>query len=473
MKRLSIFLLATLTLVVLCAGPETKARQTRVQGPLAMLPSAVAGNEGLVVRVVLPERERYSEGAPVVVHVPGGYSLGSVDSSRGRLASFGFLEVLFLFPGGQSAPQSDGKVWESGGVYDYRGEECVQALADVLAFAQGLLRTVDGRTIQDLAGRTRVLRENVGVIGWSLGGNIVPASLAHDANVAAGVRWYASWESPYGDGVINGEFGTRIDGPNPFYDPVAGELDLRNLRYDPDLAQTLLPPPQDPMPEVTGSLYHDANGNGRYDHGVDVKQSGVPMPGPPPNFYYSRAMTAWAAEQDLFRDQWPQHIAAPEDVEEFLDIRDGETQVPEAVRNSPELAVIVWASEVDHVQRTEDHRHIRVQYEAFLDAGVRWARLNPDANYLRWVTGTLPPGVVQNPAGERFDTRTIGGATEPSGFYGQGLVAAACELADRTERGEWSSTLQEVLFPDAPRLEFRGPPSAQVRHSARTTGRTR
>jgi hypothetical protein len=338
-------------------------------------------------------------------------------------------------------------------------------LSDVLAFAQGRVRTVDGRTIQEVAVSIPVRVNNVGVIGWSFGGNIVPAALAHDAQVAEEVRWYASWESPYGDGVINGEFGTRLTGPNPFYDPATGELDLTTLRYDPDLAPTLLPPPQDPMPEVTGSLYHDANTNGRYDEGVDVKQSGVPLPGPPPNFYYSRLMTALATEKGLFGDEWPRHIASLEQVEEFLDIRDGETQVPQAVRNSPELAVIIWASEVDHV--------LRVQYDAFLDAGVRWARVNPDASYLRWVMGRTPPRLVQNPAGKRFDSRTIRQATEPGGFYVEGLVAAACELADRTQRGEWSPLLQEVLYPDAPRLELRGPPQVVLGHTTRTTERTR
>jgi len=464
MKGLSLLPLVVVMLLSPGAGAQSQARQPQVQGPLVRLPSAVAGDAGIVVRLLLPARVRYPEGAPVVVHVPGGYSLGSVESSRGPLNGFGFVEVLFLFPGGRSAPQSDGKVWESGGVYDYRGEDCVQALAEVLSFAQGRLRTLDGRTIQEVAGSVRVLGNNVGVIGWSFGGNIVPAALAHDAQVAAGVRWYASWESPYGDGVINGEFGTRINGPNPFYDPATGELDLTNLRYDPDLAQTMLPRPQDPMPEVTGSLYHDANRNGRYDEGVDIKQSGIPIPGPPPNFYYSRVMTALAASQNLFGDDWPRHIASPDQVEEFLDIRDGETQVPQAVKNSPELGVVIWASEVDHVQRTEDHRHIRVQYDAFLDAGVRWARLNPDASYLRWVIGRTPPRMVQNPAGKRFDSRTIRQATEPSGFFEEGLAAAACELADRTQRGEWSPLLQEVLYPEAPRPAFREPPQVGFGH---------
>lgn len=451
MNGLSLLPLVAIMLLSRGAGAQDQAQPPQVQGPLVRLPSVAAGEAGIVARLVLPERARYREGAPVVVHVPGGYSLGSVDSSRGRLRDFGFIEVLFLFPGGQSAPQSDGKVWKSGGAYDYRGEDCVQALADVLAFAEGQLRTVDGRTIQEVAGRVPVLKGNVGVAGWSFGGNIVPAALAHDAATAVGVRWYASWESPYGDGVINGEFGTLIDGPNRFYDPATGELDLTNLRYDPDLAPTMLPQPQDAMPEVTGSLYHDANGNGRYDEGVDVKQSGIPVPGPPPNYYYSRVMTALAAKQKLFGDDWPPHIANLDQVREFLDVRDGETQVPQAVRNSPQLAVVIWASEVDHVQRTEDHRHIRVQYDAFLEAGVRWARVNPDVSYLRWVLGRTPPRVVQNPAGKRFDGRTIRQATEPDGLFAEGMAAAACELADRTQRGEWSPILKDVLYPQAPR----------------------
>ncbi|MCP5118067.1 MAG: hypothetical protein GY953_45210, partial [bacterium] len=81
-----------------------RPRRPRAVGPLVRIPSKVAGTEGLVLRVVRPKQPRYKEGAPVVVHVPGGFSRGAVDFSQGRLDGFGFVEVLLTFPGGRSDP---------------------------------------------------------------------------------------------------------------------------------------------------------------------------------------------------------------------------------------------------------------------------------------------------------------------------------------------------------------------------------
>ena len=133
------------------------------------------------------------------------------------------------------------------------------------------------------------------------------------------------------------------------------------------------------------------------------------------------------------------------------------------MKNAPELAVLIWSCERDHVQATLDHRHIRIQYDAFLDAGARWARVNPDSHYLEWVTGRKPSRVVQNPAGKRFDSETIRAATTPTQQTGgatttEGLAAAACEMADRTRKDEWSPALQHVLYPDAPRSDLRARP---------------
>jgi len=449
-------LLAVALTATLSAQQPKRPPRPRAVGPLVRIPSPVAGKEGIVVRVAVPKQPRFEDGAPVVVHVPGGWSRAGLDSSPGNLAPFGFVEVMFAFPGGQSATQSDGKVWKSGGTYDYRGEDCVEGLAAVISFAQGGLKTLDGQSIQQVAGVVPVSSNNVGVIGWSLGGNIVSAALAHSAKAAAGVKWYASHESPYGDGVINGEFGTRGTGPNPFYDPDTERFDLSNLAYDSGLAPGRIPRTQDPVGDVTGSLYHDANGDGRYDPDTDYQLNGILIPGPRPNVFYSRLVTVAAARQKVFGESWPAHIAKTERVEKVHAIRDGVTSVPQAVKNAPDLAVIIWAVEQDHVQATKDHRHIRLQYDAYREAGVRWARVNPDANYLEWAFGKKLSRRVQNPAGQPLDSQSIRQAVEPSvrdggAPTGRGLAAAASELADRTQRDEWAPTLDGVLYPDAQR----------------------
>jgi hypothetical protein len=74
---------------------------------------------------------------------------------------------------------------------------------------------------------------------------------------------------------------------------------------------------------------------------------------------------------------------------------------------------------------------------AWLDAGARRVRFNPDAHYVESVMGTSPVRSVQNPAGQRLDRSTIAGLVEPEQANGgpsdaEGMAAAVSELADRT-----------------------------------------
>jgi len=138
-------------------------------GPFLHIPSRVAGNGGLLVRVSPPEKARYPEGAPVVVHMS---PRPSVSGSHACLSEQGLIDVGFLCPGAEYR-QPDGTVWRSGGSVDRRqlnGLDCVGPLADVIAFATGRTRSVDGKSIQSYSGRIRALTDNVGVIGWSYGG---------------------------------------------------------------------------------------------------------------------------------------------------------------------------------------------------------------------------------------------------------------------------------------------------------------
>ena len=118
------------------------ARGARLEGPLVRIPSAAAGSEGIWVRIAAPARPRYTQGAPVVIHVPGGLGPGGVGSLQTRLGDFGFIDIAFLFPGGESVPPVEGRPLRSGGTYDFRGPASVRALADVILFATGRIRSV-------------------------------------------------------------------------------------------------------------------------------------------------------------------------------------------------------------------------------------------------------------------------------------------------------------------------------------------
>lgn len=443
--------------VLMCISSFLKAQPPpqpggRLEGPLFRIPSKAAGSEGIWVRVAPPARPRYADGAPVVIHVPGGLGPGGVATAPARLADFGFVDIVFLFPGGVSGPPVDGKPLRSGGTYDSRGPASVRALADVIAFATGRLRSIEGKTLQDYLGPTRPLVDQAGVIGWSLGGTTIAAALGLHGKELRGLKWYASHESPYGEGVIDGEFGTRTQ-PSRFYDPETGSLDLSGLRYGKDLPITLMGRPLPGARDLRGALFLDGNGNGAFEPATDFLFSGIFLPGPPPNVYYSPMLTRAVRDKKVFGPEWPHHIASLKQAEDCWALRDGVTHLSNVVKNFPDLAVIVFAGEKDHVQDTADHRHILLQYEGFRAAGVRWIRLNPDVHYLEMVLGRRPPRLVQNPAGSSFDRRTIRAAVEPEPEDGgptdqQALIAAACELADRTKKAEWRPTLTGVLSGD-------------------------
>lgn len=404
------------------------------------IPSPAAGADGLVVRVIKPEKPRFEAGAPLVVHVPGGFSRGSVDRTPMRLDRFGFIELAFLFPGGESTPQADGRVWKSGGTFDFRGADCMRALADVIAFAQGRIRTVDGKSIHDLLGGTKALTEETGVIGWSLGGNVVAGALGLHGKSISTLKWYVSFESPYGEGIINGEFGMR-DRPNRFYNPDTGVLDLAALAYGKDIPVRRLMPPIPEQIQVSGVLFLDGNRNGAYEPESDYEFVGTLAALPSPRFYFSPTLTRAARDKKVFGTQWPGHIATVEEAEKFSAMRSGVAHLPNAIKNVPRLAVIIWSSVEDHVQRTADYRHIRAQYDAFQAAGVRWIRLNPSKQAVEQTAARQYPAYRENPVNATYDRFTIRRAVAPEPPDGPadplGVAAAACELADRTRRNQW------------------------------------
>jgi hypothetical protein len=75
---------------------------------------------------------------------------------------------------------------------------------------------------------------------------------------------------------------------------------------------------------------------------------------------------------------------------------------------------------------------------------------------------------ADNPAGKIWTRTNIAEGLEPSVFaQGPYMQAAVCELADRTQAGDWSVNLGAVLYPEAPRPAFppprRRPPGAGPR----------
>lgn len=113
-------------------------------GPLVHVPSKSAGSEGLLVRISPPARGRYSEGAPIAVHMIA--NRPNVEGSRACLSGQGCVDVGFLCPGGEYR-DAGGTLWKSGGAVanPSSAQSCVEPLGDVLSFATGNLRSTDGK----------------------------------------------------------------------------------------------------------------------------------------------------------------------------------------------------------------------------------------------------------------------------------------------------------------------------------------
>lgn len=151
----------------------------------------------------------------------------------------------------------------------------------------------------------------------------------------------------------------------------------------------------------------------------------------------------------------PAHVPTLAEVREFWRYRDAAPSIPEAVRKSPKLAVIVYANERDHVQADPAPTHILEQVEGFRNAGARFVRLNPDRAYVEGLLRDAPGGrrearFPDNPVGKVWTRASITEGLEPSALSpGLYMQAAVCELADRTHADNWSPDLDAALFPSA------------------------
>ena len=403
-----------------------------LHGPLIRIPSRSAP-DGVQVRVSPPATARYPEGAPIVVHSGAASSVDRVGG--GCFSRRGFVEVAFTCSGNQDA----------------RIAPCSEALADVLAFATGRIRSMENKSIEGYTGSIKVQTANVGMVGWSAGGNRAVLTMARYGERFPGLKWYASWESPM---LGSPDTGTgSIFQLNPYYDRATGTVDFARLRYSAEMPLWVWPIqalPRDPT-WPRGGLYLDGDGNGTFNKDKDYGFWAVydsPTAGQPRKAFYFPTIIREARDRKVFGSVWPSHIATVQEVEERARNEDALRHVRDAVRRLPRLAVLVFESEAHHV--IADASHAIAQVNAWLDAGARWVRFNPDTNYVESVTGRKPSRAVQHPAGQRLDRKTITNLLEPEEANGgpsdaQGMAAAVSELADRTYRSNWTPALTTVL----------------------------
>jgi hypothetical protein len=254
--------------------------------------------------------------------------------------------------------------------------------------------------------------------------------------------------------AVDGGWGSVYQ-PNPYYDPSDGKIDFDRLRYSADIPLWVWPAQRLPREanRPRGGLYLDGDGNGIFSKNADYAFWTVyhsPTAGQPRKAFYTPLIVREARDRQVFGPTWPSHIATLSEVEERSRSEDALRHVRDAVARLPHLAVIVFESEVGHVTAAADHPHAIAHVNAWLDAGARWVRFQPDAHYVEGVMGKNPARIVQYPAGKRLDRGIISNLLELEEAHGgpsdsQGMVAAVSELADRTYRSNWAAELTGVL----------------------------
>ena len=394
-------------------------------GQMLRIPSKAAGAEGVRVRVSPPTKGRYAQGAPIVVHLNA-----PIEGSRACLSEQGFIDVGYVCPRG-------------------RGPSNIACVADVLSFATGNIRTIEGKSIQDYSA-VKALTDNAGLIGWSAGGNQAVLAMAGHGSHFPGLRWYGSWESPILS-PVDGGWGSIFE-PNRFYDSATGRIDFERLRYSPEMPLWVWPPSgltrQTDWPH--GGLYLDGDSNSRFNRDADYAFWVQLDAGPPLKAFYTPLITREANTRKVFGERWPSHIATLDEVEKRASEEDALRHIPTVVKTFPRLAILVFHSQQGHVTVTADYPHAIAQVNGWLDAKARWVRFNPDVHYVEWAMGKKPSRAVQSPAGRRLDRGMIRDLVEPESTDGgptdrEGMIAVACELADRTNYNKWSPVLNRVL----------------------------
>lgn len=416
---------------------------------LTFIPSAAAGEQGIATLIRLPDQERFSGAAPIAIHVLGGFSGEMLTGQGADLTDQGFIVIFFNFPG------SGFPGMKSGGMYDTRGPLSIEALKDVVLFTMDELADKNGKHLSELCGSITPATDNIGLVGWSNGGNATLSVAGSYASELSDLAWIVNWESPVGDGMVTTEAGSHgyasSGNPetNPAYNPDTGEWELEVLKYDPTVDANQHHASM-ASGELYGGFYFDMNGNGSIDAGVDF----IPFPFSVGNAgtikaYYSERITNWAWNHGLFPVNPPNHLTPPDSCAEFWLVRNGENWFDEIGTYLDHLKFMAVASEEDHAQTALDYPHVLLQYDGLLNRNIALVRLNPDRSYIADILGSTPPGVVDNEANVVFDHISIRTAVQPENIPGLNqkieVAAGCCELADRTYYGVLDPQLDAVI----------------------------
>jgi alpha/beta superfamily hydrolase len=392
-----------------------------------------SGGEKIAVHVALPAAARYSDGAPVAVYTPTFFTPEVMDFSNYEgFTKIGAIEISLLYPG-----QTEKGGAASSGTNDYGGEKSIAALRDVIKFASGDFKNVDGFTLDELS-VIPPLFNNVGLYAFSHPG-LAATNVLSEYGDELSVAWFVGRENPTIDTIFPLEIGYFAEDNktpllNPLYvypDSYSSEditLDYSSIRYD----------------SADDRPYFDLNGDNRLDSGDYELGDKVPtMFG---KRFYSTELLSALRENGLSAAAWPADLATPEAARELWPPREAVGKYKNL--KGSDLRLMLVFCEKDHVLAAPDKPHIHQAYDGFSAAGL-WVRLNPDAAYV----GSLNPKALGRAVEHEANTEPDDWSKAAAwGYPDKGAnhilmpSTAVAEMADRTKDNNWSADLDRVLY---------------------------
>jgi len=363
----------------------------------------------LAIRVQIPDKDniRYSNGAPIVIYAEGGYEADGLPNKK--IPSLDDMIVItFILPGGENTVQ---KAHSDGEHYDYRGENSIEALRDIILYAAGKLKDSEGRSIDELV-EFDILHDNIGFIGFSFGGNIgIATSAIHGNAIVQHLKYIIQWETPVSSQVATRDLGRMLFRPQYKGGSVQGEyfnpryisygkntinINYSDVTYDPD---SIYPIFHDGNSDgvyttINGSYYNypspDLNDNNNLelneDYGLDTyPYSTFDIDG---KVVYSRPVTWALKKNNVFNGSWPSNIATVEEANKYWDIRESVVLYEDALKNIPELEGMYLLSMRDHVQSDPYKSHVHQAYDGWTSNG-KWFKINPDPKYIIELNSTF------------------------------------------------------------------------------------
>jgi hypothetical protein len=262
--------------------------------------------------------------------------------------------------------------------------------------------------------------------------------------------WVAFYESPIGSLFFPSCLGSTNDLlANHHYrqgSAAAGRclIDFRKLAYDPEITRNPGLHKKLGEPELPGVIYFDENGNKKWDEATEFAFNCLLDRGLNKQLYPPEVTAAMERHNVFPKDkEWPNNIATLKESEAFYEERDGAPFIPSICTKYPQLLVTIFGSHIDHLQMQPDHPHIVSQYNAWLENGAHWVRLNPEPAYIAQIANMSIRNFVYNKPNDSIDASDIADHLEPEGMLKDFVFidAAIAELADRKRANNLQSPL--------------------------------